>query len=119
MADEVETYEWKERRFYTGHGAPAGMCWSVREMFSYRSALEHFIPHLQAMAEGLERAHFETYDYDEQWSGTDDDDNFGMFVIGLRPMSDDDVTNAEAEARRREILEREQLARLKAKYPDA
>lgn len=118
MTETTATYEWAERRFYVDGACPPGMCWSVREMFSYRNGLDHFIPHLQAMADGLERASFETYDYDERWSGTNDDDNFGMFVVGLRPMTDDDETAAQAAARRQEILEREQLAHLKAKYPD-
>ena len=39
---EEREYQWHERRFYIGRGAPAGMCWSVREMTSYRTGLDHY-----------------------------------------------------------------------------
>ena len=108
---------WEEKRFYI-EGAPDGMCWSVRQMFSYSTLIERFIPHLQEMAEGLERAHFETYDYDPQQGDFDNEDNYGIFVIGLRPRTADDKTTAERRAEAREREERARLAELRAKYPE-
>lgn len=114
--------DWKERGFWLGHGAPDGKAWCAREMFGYSVGIEKFTAHLLAMAEGLENAYFETHYWnpDEDPIGLydDDDDRHGMFVIGLRPVDDDDLTVAQREQRHREALEREQLARLKAKYED-
>lgn len=109
-------YQWTERRWHT-HRAPAGQCWSVREMCSYTTALERFIPHLQAMAEGLERAYYSECDYDADRSH-DSDDDYGVFVIGLRPMTPEDKTEDMLRAERQEYEEREQLAHLMDKYGD-
>ena len=106
-------FQWKERRWYAD-GAPEGKVWSVREMFCYGVDLGRFIPHLQAVAEGLERPYFTDCDltnYD--W---EDDDDRGMFVVGLRPMTPSDKTQAQLDAEFKESTEREQLKTLLAKY---
>lgn len=111
-------YAWRERRFYT-EGAPDGMCWSVREMESYGTNLDRFIPHLRAMARGLERASYETFDWvDDGYTGYEDEDNQGHFVIGLRPLTEGDKSTDQLRAEDQERRDREHLAELKARYPD-
>jgi hypothetical protein len=110
LAVATATYQWGERRFYRDWRCPENMVWSVREAFSYGNDLERFIPHLLAMADGLTNASFSDYDYY--------DDKNGVFVIGLRPATPDDMTEAQRRAEDKERRERAMLAELKERYPD-
>lgn len=103
-------HQWGERRFWTDH-APEGKCWTLREMFSYITEIEDFTAHLLAMAEGLERAYFTQTDLD-----ADGEDSYGIFVCGLRPMTDADKTYDDMDRERKEQDERAMLAHLKEKY---
>lgn len=107
-------YAWKERHFWV-EAAPAGTCWSMREPFSYSTGLPRFLEHVEAMAEGLDRAYVTFYDH----RGDYPDDSCDWFVVGLRPLTPEDRTEAERRAEYEEQIEREQLAHLKEKYPDA
>lgn len=108
---ETAEYQWTERRFWTDSRTPTGMCWSLREMCSYTTDVESFTAHLQAMAEGLERADFTEWD-----SEAIDGEGYGIFVRGLRPMTPEDKTYDDMERERKEEDERAMLAYLKEKY---
>lgn len=126
MAERAEWperhYDWRERRFEfsdseRGRRAPAGKVWSIREMFSYSTGIEEFTTHLKVMASGLEDAYFTTYDCDDScgWDQHDEDD-YGMFVVGLRPATDADKTASQRHAEQKEANERAEFERLKEKY---
>lgn len=111
-------YCWTERWLATD-GQPEGMALVCREMVSYQTCMDRFIPHLQAMAEGLTEARFTEYDSHGADLGMVPDDCYGIFVVGLRPLQPGEQTQAEVRRTTVEQLERDQLARLLAKYPDA
>lgn len=102
-------FQWHERPALS-HPGPNGKTWVVRQMFSYQTVLDRFVPHLLAMGEGLERAYF------TEWGDVNDQDDAGVFVIGLRDTSDEDAAAAKARAEMVEAKERQLLADLLEKY---
>lgn len=94
--------------------APAGQCWERRPLHSYVPDLEWILAHLRAMAVGLERPHIELVS-----EGTNDDPDCALYVVGLRDISADEQAVRELAEEKSRAEELAELARLRAKYPDA
>ncbi len=114
MSGEQRTYSWQERSV-SSKNAPKGQVWVAREMFSYTSDIPGFTSHLQAMAEGLDQAHYTEYDPEDH----DEYSDPGHFVVGLRPITDEDRAVVDWQEQQAEKREREELVAARNALIDA